>query len=113
MANDELDCLTCGACCVSPFLGQGYVPLEPEEEERLGRLGLPVLQIVAGPAEERLTLLGTKINNQRHRVCIALEGVVTEKVHCAIYEARPEHCRRFERGSPECLQARASLGLEL
>ncbi|MCI0637645.1 MAG: YkgJ family cysteine cluster protein [Gemmataceae bacterium] len=111
MANDELDCLTCGACCVSPFLGEGYVPLEREEEERLGRMGLPVLQIVAEPSEESVTLLGTKVDRQRLRVCAALEGKVAEEVYCSIYDARPEHCRRFERGSPECLQARVALGL--
>ena len=111
MTDDELDCLNCGACCVSPFLGEGYVPLELEEEERLWRLRLPILEVITGPAEERVTLLGTKINSQRHRVCVALEGAVAGKVHCSIYEARPEHCRRFERGSPECLQARVALGL--
>ena len=34
------DCLTCGACCASPFVGEGYIQLTVEEEDRLGHKSL-------------------------------------------------------------------------
>lgn len=105
------DCLTCGACCVSPFQGEGYIQLaEGEEEALIRRLGLPVVDVIPED-EERLVLLGTRVNAQGHRVCRALDGKVGRRVECAIYESRPLLCRQFEAGSPECLQARRAVGL--
>ncbi len=104
------DCLTCGACCVSPFMGDGYIRLSRGEERRLGRLGLPVLEVVPGP-DDRMVLLGTKENSQRRHVCIALDGAVGERVSCTIYGVRPMLCREFEAGSPECYQAREAAGI--
>ena len=101
--TSPLDCLTCGACCASPFLGEGYIQLNAEEEKRLGRKGLPVLVIVPDP-EDRIVMLGTKINSQGMRVCVGLTGKVGKQVSCTIYEDRPTLCRQFEAGSPECLQ---------
>ena len=105
------DCLTCGACCVSPFVGEGYIRLDVEEEERLGRKGLPVLEVVPDP-HDRIVLLGTKRNGQGTRVCMALTGRVGKQVACSIYEDRPSLCRQFEAGSPECHQARRAAGVE-
>ena len=105
------DCLTCGACCASPFVGEGYIQLSAEEEECLGRPGLPVLEVVPDP-EDGIVLLGTKRNNQGVRVCIALIGKLAKQVTCSIYGERPELCRQFEAGSPECHQARRALGVE-
>ena len=105
------DCLTCGACCASPFIGEGYIRLNPEEEKRLRRRGLPILEVVSDP-EDRIVLLGTKQNCRATRVCIALSGTVGNQVACSIYEQRPELCRQFEAGSPECRQARRAAGLE-
>jgi Fe-S-cluster containining protein len=34
--------------------------------------------------------------------CVHLDGS-----SCTIYEARPEHCRHFPPGSPECKEARS------
>ncbi len=104
------DCLTCGACCVSPFLGEGYIQVNAAEEDRLGRMGLPVLELIDDP-EDRVVLLGTKINAARIRVCIALSGTVGTEVACSIYADRPELCRQFEAGSPECHEARRAAGI--
>lgn len=98
------DCVLCGACCVSPFEGEGYIHVEADEAELLRRLSLPVIDIAS--AEESLLLLGTRINRQGRRVCQALDGRVGRRVECAIYESRPRLCRQFEAGSPECLEAR-------
>jgi Fe-S-cluster containining protein len=104
------DCLTCGACCASPFEGGGYIRLDREEEVRLGRLGLPVFEIISDP-EDRLAMLGTRRNGEDVCVCIALTGTVGRRVSCSIYEARPALCRQFEAGSPECHDARRAFGM--
>src|SRR5437773_2212882 len=108
--TSPLDCLTCGACCLSPFGGEGYIRLSAEEEKHLGRRGLPVLVMSLDP-QDRIVLLGTK-SNRNGRVCVALTGQVGKQVACAIYPDRPELCRQFEAGSPECRQARRAAGLE-
>lgn len=104
------DCLTCGACCASPFLGEGYIQLDAAEQTRLQRRGLPVLELVSDP-EDRIVMLGTKINAQGERVCVALSGKLGKKVACTVYDERPILCRQFEAGSPECLQARRAVGM--
>ena len=104
------DCLTCGACCLSPLGGEGYIRLNADEENRLARRGLPVLEVLADP-QDRIVLLGTK-SNRNGRVCVALTGRLGKQVACTIYPDRPELCRQFEAGSPECRQARRAAGLE-
>ncbi len=111
MPSSPPDCLTCGACCASPFVGEGYIQLEKDEESRLARKGLPVLVIVPDP-EDRIVMLGTKHNGEGIRVCAALTGRVGKQVACNIYEERPTLCRQFEAGSPECHQARRAVGIE-
>ncbi|MBI3409873.1 MAG: YkgJ family cysteine cluster protein [Planctomycetes bacterium] len=105
------DCQSCGACCASPFDAEGYIPVQPDEEAHLSRLGLPVLEIVAAPPEDRLVLLGTRINTQRRRVCAAFSGSIGSRCTCTIYQDRPTSCRQFEAGSAECLQARRASGI--
>jgi Fe-S-cluster containining protein len=105
------DCLTCGACCASPFIGEGYIQLDADEEARLGRMGLPVIEILSDAAD-RIVMLGTKEDRQGRRRCVALTGKVGRQVVCSIYGARPALCRQFEAGSPECRQARRAAGLE-
>jgi uncharacterized protein len=109
--TSPLNCLTCGACCASPFDGEGYIQLDMDEEDRLGRKGLPVLEVIPDP-EDRIVLFGTKRNGQGVRVCVALTGRLGRQVACTIYEDRPRLCRQFEAGSPECHQARHAAGME-
>ena len=37
---------------------------------------------------------------------MALSGIVGQEVSCKIYEHRPLACKKFEKGSPLCLEAR-------
>src|SRR5262245_9130967 len=103
------DCLLCGACCASPFDGEGYIQVEPEDRDRLRSLALPVIEMEA--SGERLLLLSTRLDGQGKRVCRALEGKVGRRVACSVYEDRPHLCREFEAGTPECLAARRAIGL--
>ena len=108
--DEPPNCVDCGACCVSPFLGEGYIQLAEEEVARVRFLGLPVIDMLEDE-EERIVLLGTRINREGHRVCRALGGKIGRRVECSIYESRPSLCRQFEAGSPECLQARQAVGI--
>jgi len=92
-------------------MGDGYIQLNLEEELRLERKGLPVFEIVPDP-QDRIVLLGTKRNGQGVRVCTALTGKLGKQVACSIYPERPHLCRQFEAGSPECHEARRTLGIE-
>jgi Fe-S-cluster containining protein len=108
------DCRRCGACCLSPDGGDGYVVLEGDEPERLRRLGLPV--VTNGRGE---VCLGTVPHDGpgRGRTCVALDGSAGHPkgrgCGCTVYEDRPARCRQFEMGSDLCRQARLRVGLPL
>ena len=101
MADEQLECQHCGACCASfrvdfavdeLLSGGGSVPdgLAVELNHRICRLR------------------GTDHAPPR---CAALTGRVGERVACGIYEWRPSPCREFESGSDACHRARARHGL--
>lgn len=101
----EYDCRLCGACCLSPYTGPGYVELaDAEEEARLRRLGLPVVMNPVGRP-----CLGTRSDG----ACVAFEGVAGSPSACRVYEDRPRQCREFEMGSARCRLARLQAGLAI
>ena len=85
-------CLACGACCFGDL--PDYVRVSGNDHARLG--------------EHAETLTVWKDNRCFLRMedghCAALR-VDRERgeLPCSIYALRPETCRSFERGSPECL----------
>ena len=109
----KYDCQTCGACCASPWTGDGYVRLYDIDLERLRGTPITVIsqeQIGADPLEVVLQL-GTIRDKHDLRVCMALSGVVGQACSCSIYQQRPEACRKFESGDVLCRQARNKAGL--
>lgn len=76
MSADTL-CLSCGICCDGTLYGS--VVIEPDEHERVRRVGLPVLANQDGP--ELLM----------RQPCVALTGVL-----CSVYQDRPASCARYE-----------------
>ncbi|MGX2042147.1 YkgJ family cysteine cluster protein [Methylocaldum sp. MU1018] len=96
---DELDCLSCGACC-----REAYDAVEISGRE-------PVIKrhpaLVVHDTRRKLRRDGTR--------CAALSGgrTPTETYACAIYHDRPRTCREFARGSGNCLDARRRVGLSL
>ena len=104
--STKLDCCACGACCCL-----GYdVLLTSEEAERFE----------ADPRLSKLTWLYRSSGgltaqflrkDEKTGHCIALEGDLGH-VRCTIYSERPSLCRVFEVGSPDCLEARAKMGLK-
>jgi Fe-S-cluster containining protein len=108
------DCCRCGACCRSPWTGEGHVRLYEPDIERMERLALPIV-ILTQPGEgdqlEEVPLLTTKRDRDGLRICIAFAGDVGEACGCSIYEDRPFLCREFELGDTLCRQARQKAGL--
>jgi uncharacterized protein len=103
-ANDaaKLDCQTCGACCSSlDVLLNGA---EADEFERDPRLAPLTILRCDRPG---LVLRFMKRSGAIDR-CVALEGPLTH-CRCRIYAQRPELCREFAAGSPDCLACRAHL----
>lgn len=100
-------CLSCGACCahfrVSFYWG-----------EMLGAGGLVPDHLTERVDLHRSCMAGT---NQSEPRCVALQGVVGERVTCTIYPERPSPCREFNYngGTTEynegCDKARARFGL--
>lgn len=104
-----LDCETCGACCVNPVANAAegftsYVEVQPDSR-LLTRDDLRKRYVVLdaeGTPHLRLDPSGR---------CAALRGKLGRVVSCAVYPDRPRGCRLVTAGGPECLAARASLGL--
>jgi hypothetical protein len=103
--STTFDCCACGACCC---LGFDVLLTEPEAET-----------FEADPRLAKLTWLYRSSGGLTARFlrkseptghCIALAGQLGG-VHCTIYSERPNLCRVFEVGSPDCLEARAKMGL--
>ena len=99
------DCRSCGACCGPPYVADTYITLTPADVNDLS------------PAERRRFVRGKRRPalvtemTQDGVVCAALRGRVGTRVTCAIYERRPEVCRRFEPGSRACLAMRRDVGI--
>jgi Fe-S-cluster containining protein len=101
------DCQTCGACCVHPAsaVGGAYIHLTDDEERRMKRLSLSVIQ------KGGESFLGARPGPGSRPVCVAFAGRVGGWCGCSIYEDRPHICRQFEAGDALCLEARERAGL--
>ena len=88
----SFSCHRCGHCCTA---GDGYVWLEPGEDEALARaLGMEIeafrrthVRTVPDPVDGELR---SSLVEEGGR-CSLLQG----SNHCSVYEARPDHCSRF------------------
>ena len=105
---DANRCRSCGACCA-----MFTVVIDASEIDDRGRGGVPVC-LTARALKNSYAMKGTEGKQKR---CVALEGVVGQRVHCAIYMNRPGACRNFlaswEPGiiNPKCDLARQGYGL--
>lgn len=97
----DADCSRCGACCAEG----GFVGVAPTDTTP--RALTQTTKGLSHLSRETRSKLGARCM-KRHigGRCVALEGVIGESVACSIYERRPAVCRRFEAGSPGCLDAR-------
>jgi Fe-S-cluster containining protein len=101
---DDLDCLTCGACC---FGDDGWVHVDGADDARVdGSEALARLVV--------LTRHGAYVKRSLRMVDGACAALKREKtgVSCSVYRDRPTVCRDLERGSSACHAARKARGLE-
>ncbi|MFO0682594.1 MAG: YkgJ family cysteine cluster protein [Sandaracinus sp.] len=105
MPEDELDCLTCGACCRTGHDGRILVPAE--DLLRWRRLGRDDLAAQVQPGHFGEVGFATREDGS----CVHL-GTSASPNACAIYEIRGTTCREFERGSWQCLEFRRDAGID-
>jgi uncharacterized protein len=104
----DLDvCQSCGACCASLRVSFHRSQLESEG-------GCVPDGLADEETGETCRMQGTDRYPPR---CVALVGKVGEKVHCGIYEYRPDPCREFAADglfgvrNAECTRVRGRHGL--
>ena len=96
-----LDCTTCGACCTAEVYGGGpFVTLYGEDAERFTPEELV-------PESQGCDFLLTTEHAPGQVRCVFLTGELGETSICTAYARRPQVCRDFTAGTPECLAARA------
>ena len=99
--TDSLDCTTCGACCTEEVYGGGpFVTLYGADADRFGPSEL-------APDTVGCDFLGTRPQGPGETRCVFLAGTLGKGCRCTAYDRRPQVCRDFEAGTPECLAARA------
>jgi len=106
MARDELDCLLCGACCRTGEDGRILVP--EEDLVRWRRLGREDVAAAVQPGHFGMVGFATT----KEGACVHL-GTEESPNACRIYAIRGTTCREFERGSPQCLEFRRDLGVDV
>lgn len=103
--DEDLDCLTCGACCREGSDGRILIPEEDLVRwRRLGREDLAAA-IVPGHFGE------VAFAHRDDGACVHL-GTAASHNACSIYEIRGTTCREFERGSRQCREFRRDAGID-
>ena len=104
----ELDCRTCGACCVpgvdEPY---GFAAVTAADFERMSsRTKRKLVQFRPGQYSTP-----TVYTDEFGSICSFLRGTPGQRCSCGIYATRPDVCRRFKPGGVGCKQARIALGV--
>lgn len=101
--EDDVDCLTCGACCREAF---DSVPIESGEVEDLP--STMVRHHDDGWIDMRRVPSPLGRGTRCAALCGSLDG---EPFTCRVYASRPATCRDLALGSDACLTARRRVGL--
>lgn len=100
MTTTQYDCENCGACC-------RCFPIFAGETDALRE---PAIRIEGRSVEAHLQAENKKY--QLHPLPFLEQcAFLKEDQLCRIYATRPEVCRRFEAGSPQCIEARERVGI--
>ena len=102
---DELDCLTCGACCRTGHDGRILIP--DEDLVRWRRAGRGDIADAVQPGHFGMAAFATRDDG----ACVHL-GTDASPHACQIYADRGTTCREFARGSWQCREFRRDLGVE-
>lgn len=101
---EDLDCLTCAACCRTGTDGRILIP--PDDLMRWRRIGRNDIAEAIQPGHFDMVAFATHDDG----ACVHL-GTVESVNACQIYEIRGATCKDFEKGSPQCLEFRRDAGL--
>ena len=102
--SEELDCLTCGACCRTGTDGRILIP--PEDLVRWREAGRDDVAQAVQAGHFGMVGFATRDDGS----CVHL-GTAKSVHACRIYEIRGTTCREFEKGSPQCLEFRRDAGV--
>jgi len=108
MSQFNNPCLSCGACCASFRVSFYWAETTLAQAE-----GVPV-ELTEPITPHYNCMKGT---NHKQPHCIALQGVVGQRVSCTIYQQRSSTCREFDwleadgQVSKDCTKARAKYHL--
>ncbi len=102
--SEELDCLTCGACCRTGRDGRILIP--ESDLVRWRRAGRHDLAAQIQPGHFGEVAFATRPDG----ACVHL-GTESSPNACRIYEDRGTTCREFEKGSRQCLEFRRDFGI--
>jgi Fe-S-cluster containining protein len=105
LSSDELDCLTCGACCRTGHDGRILIPAADIVFWR--RIGRPDIASMTQAGHFGEVAFATDASG----ACVHL-GTDTSPNACGIYAVRGTTCREFERGSSQCREFRRDFGIE-
>jgi Fe-S-cluster containining protein len=104
--DEDLDCLTCGACCRTGHDGRILIP--EEDLTRWRRIGREDLVAAVQPGHFGMMAFATRPDG----ACVHL-GTASSPHACRIYEDRGTTCREFERGSWQCREFRREAGIDV
>ncbi|MGJ8653998.1 MAG: YkgJ family cysteine cluster protein [Opitutaceae bacterium] len=100
MEDNDYDCMNCGACCrCFPIFASAK---DAQREPRIQRETRKLAEHLA--TEDKAYQMYPLPFHER---CVFLK----EDQLCQIYETRPQVCRQFEAGTPQCIEARARKGI--
>jgi len=101
--TEELDCLSCGACCLTG--ADGRILILPEDLVRWRKMGRDDIAAAVQPGHFGLVGFATREDGS----CVHL-GTPNSAHACRIYDIRGTTCRDFEKGSSQCLEFRRDAG---
>lgn len=104
----ELDCKTCGACCIGDSQRGDFVPVTRVDRKRLPTKYQRKLTTLSKQDQQETgaaEALGLKRFGDRE-ACVALKGKLGKDISCDVYAQRPDFCRVFVKGSADCLSRR-------
>jgi Fe-S-cluster containining protein len=102
--SEDLDCLTCGACCRTGR--DGCILIPAEDLVRWRATGRDDIASAIQPGHFGEVAFATTESG----ACVHL-GTALSPNACQIYEVRGTTCIEFEKGSPQCLEFRRDADL--
>ena len=100
------DCRTCGACCYGDEM---WIHVMAVDDDRLGDDKVRHLTVLTQHGRGYFAR-SMKMEGGR---CVAYRDQLPDGAGCgcSIYEVRPDICREFAAGTPDCLAARKRRGI--